>query len=237
MTLLRSSNRDLARSGVWTFTLPALHVTLDDGSRFVTCPNAGVCAAPCYARNGTYRFSNVLAAHRKNLEATFNPEQFERDVIAELQHKRFKHDAFVRIHDGGAFYSERYARAWLTIATVMSDVTFYAYTKEVSMFKRLDALTQVPSNFIVIYSFGGKEDHLIDRDHDRNCDVFADIESLIANGYHDQGADDRLAALGPKRVGIVANKIPKARRLAAGRSFSDWQGEHDARASDRALEL
>jgi hypothetical protein len=229
--LLRQGNRDLARSErvVYVWSIPALTATLPDGTVVKTCPNAGVCAGPCYARYGTYRFRNVVDAHTWNLQyAIEKPEQWEWHLKAELARPRYRGGKWVRIHDSGDFFAEWYARAWLRIAEVSSDVTFYAYTKEVSLMKRLEP--EMPYNFLVIYSLGGREDHLIDLDRDRHADVFPDAESLAAAGYHDQGPDDRLAPVGPIRVGIVANNIPPALRRQAGRSFGEWQASRRARA-------
>lgn len=228
MTYLRQGNRDLRRSGIYVWSIPALYATLSDGSRFVTCPNAGVCGAACYATFGTYRFSNVRAAHLRNLEATFDLPVWTREMIAELEHRRYR-GKWVRIHDAGDFYSRPYLLAWCDIARATPATSFYAYTKEISLVKAL-APGIVPPNLTLILSYGGREDHLIDRDHDRHADVFPDLESLVAAGYHDQADDDRLAATGPMRVGIVANNLPTARRRTAGRSFSEWQ---EARSADR----
>lgn len=204
------------------FSIPALRATLDDGTVVHTCPNAGVCAAPCYARHGTYRFRNVRAAHLRNLVATLDTQAFVATVQQELRHKRFD-GAWVRIHDAGDFYSRAYALAWCEIATSAPATTFYAYTKEVVLWKSLFADGLVPSNLHIVYSLGGKQDAFVDRERDRHADVFPTIDALRAAGYTDQAADDRLAVLGPSKVGIVANNIPHARRIAAGRAFGEWQ--------------
>lgn len=232
---LRQGNRDLRRTGVWVWSLPALHTTLPNGDRFTTCPEAGVCAVGCYARYGTYRFRNVRAAHLRNLMATFDLDAWTADVIAQVTSARFD-GAWVRIHDAGDFYSEPYARAWCDIARAAPPVSFYAYTKEVALWKRLHARALVPTNLTIIYSLGGKQDHLVDRDVDRHCDVFPTLDALLAAGYHDQAADDRLAVTGPRRVGIVANRLPVPRRLADGRAFSEWQDERDARVTGSGVD-
>jgi len=64
---LLTQNSDLRKSGIFGWTLPAHWVTLTDGTKFNTCPNAGACAAFCYAKNGTYLFSNVRKAHIEKL--------------------------------------------------------------------------------------------------------------------------------------------------------------------------
>jgi len=225
---LRQGNSDLKRNNVWVWSIPALRATLPSGETFETCPNAGVCASPCYARHGTYRFSNVRAAHTRNLVSSLDTNKWAQELILEVSAKKFS-GAWVRIHDAGDFYSEQYARAWCEIAASATATKFYAYTKEVAMFKRLYSEGAVPDNFVLIYSLGGKQDHLIDRETDRHCEVFADLAALTAAGYHDQAEDDRLAVSGPLRVGIVANNIPHARRLAKGRAFGEWQSERDNR--------
>ncbi len=220
---LLTQNSELKKNGVWAWTLPAHWVTLPDGTRFVTCPSAGVCAAACYAKAGRWRFPSVLAAHTKKLLMVLaDLPGWQAAMIAELAKKKYA-GQYIRIHDGGDFFSEEYARAWLAVAAAHPDKTLYAYTKEVSLFKRLHAAGAVPVNFVVIYSYGGREDGLIDREADRNCDVFPDKASLVAAGYHDNDADDRLAATGPKKVGIVSNKIPHLVRAQGGRTFSGWQ--------------
>lgn len=181
-----------------------------------------MCAAACYAKAGRWRFRPVLAAHVKKLLMVLDDlPGWQAKMTAELAKKKYA-GKFIRIHDGGDFFSAAYTRAWFAVAHAHPDKTFYAYTKEVSLFK--DTLAgEVPANFVVIYSYGGRQDHLIDREADRNCDVFPDLASLEAAGYHDNAADDTLAAVGPKKVGIVANPIPHLRKVQAGRTFSGWQ--------------
>lgn len=68
MTRLLRQNRELREIGAWNWTIPALGAKLDDGRTIHTCPQAGACAALCYARNGTFRFKTVKAAHARNLK-------------------------------------------------------------------------------------------------------------------------------------------------------------------------
>ena len=56
------------------------------GKKFNTCPNAGVCAAFCYAKSGTFMFKNVRAAHIKKLEMVlYKPEAWIDAMNNELQ--------------------------------------------------------------------------------------------------------------------------------------------------------
>jgi len=246
--LLTNGNRELAVDGIWTWTLPALATQLPDGTNFLVCPNAGACAQLCYARSGTYNFSNVKKAHRQNLELILEGiDNWKRLIIEELVKNRFRptghkvpfwdlldHASLnpwvnqwanhggkaVRIHDSGDFFSAEYFEAWLDIAKSIPYVFFYAYTKEVKMTKQYD----LPPNFVLIYSLGGKQDHLLDLEVDRHAEVFPSMDALVEAGYTDQEDSDILAALMPSnKVGIVANNIKHLKKKQGVETFGSLQ--------------
>ena len=223
MTRLLRQNRELREVGAWNWTLPALGAKLDDGRTIHTCPQAGACAALCYARSGTFRFKNVKAAHARNLKLVIDtPDEWEAAMNDEIA-RYIKPGSYVRIHDSGDFFTADYLMAWMRIAANHPAVTFYAYTKEVSMFKRL-AEGKAPANFRWLYSMGGKEDHLIDVDRDRHAEVFPTKAALDAAGYFDQSASDILAITAPtNRIGIVANNIPHFKKKQGAATFGDLQ--------------
>lgn len=239
-------NSDLRPHRIWNWTLPAWYVTLEDGTRFSTCPNAGVCAQYCYARNGTYLFKNVLAAHTKNLMAILDDrQQWQIDMMAELEKRRYRPTgtartlpipltdidvdlrrwvldggAAVRIHDSGDFFADWYLELWCDLADWFPDVLFYAYTKEVEMVK--NRAEPFPFNLRILFSTGGIQDHMIDPDTDRHADVFPDQQSLSDAGYESQDANDLLAVLLPTtKIGIPANNIRHFNKRLAGRRFSE----------------
>lgn len=251
---LLSTNSELRPIGVWTWSIPALADRLDDGRTVSTCPNAGACASVCYARNGTFRFPVVKAAHRRNLVHVLDDLLgWQMEMTKELQAKKFRPtgsprlnaapdlDAIdpwlqdwaqaggqaVRIHDGGDFFSDEYLLAWIDIARRTPDVLFYAYTKEVSRF-RLIAEGHAPQNFRWIFSMGGKEDHLIDKDRERHADVFPDEISMELAGYSNQDESDLWAITLPTtRIGVPQNNIAHFKKKLAGRTFA--QAEDDRR--------
>lgn len=216
-------NSDLRRDRIWTWSIPAWVVELPDGKKFNCCPSAGACADPCYARKGTYRFRNVRDAHMRNLMLTLDDlDGWKEQMIGELRAKKFD-GAYVRIHDAGDFYSEAYLAAWLDIIRATPSTTFYAYTKEVGMFRRMVEVDP-PANFKWIYSWGGRQDGLI-RPEDRQADVFPTREALEAAGFSDQEDSDLLAIHGPHLVGIVVNNHPGAVRRLGDGSFGRLQSE------------
>jgi hypothetical protein len=223
---LRQGNSNLRRDGIWVWSIPALNARLTDGSNFVTCPNAGICANLCYARSGTFQFSNVKAAHLRNLEATlYNLSGWTREVINELTAPKFRGGKSVRIHDAGDFYSLDYLMAWVLIAQATPDVLFYAYTKEVQMVKEVI----LPPNFAILFSKGGKQDQMI-TDADRHAEVFPDLESLLAAGYMDQeGSDLDAVNLPTTKIGIVSNNIKHLKKRQGPSTFGELQEERNQR--------
>lgn len=234
---LLTQNGELRRIGVWNWTLPAWAGRLPDGRTYNTCPAAGICAKVCYARNGTYNFPAVRAKHQRNLARVLDDlPRWKADMLTELSARRFRptedQPVYIRIHDAGDFFTDAYLTAWLDIARAHPDLVFYSYTKEVARFRRL-VEPAPPPNFLWCYSYGGREDHLLDPATDRVADVFPDAGSMTAAGYSSQDESDLLAVLGPPRVGIPANNIPHFNKLLAGRTFAQWQASEDARRAAR----
>lgn len=230
---LLSQNSELRPDGIFNWTLPAFGVRLTNGITMNVCPNAGACASFCYARNGTYNFSNVKGRHIANLEYVLEePEAWFNQMLAEVQKPKMA-GKFIRIHDAGDFFSEKYLNLWLQIAIQTPNVTFYCYTKEVSMFKRV-VEPNCPPNFRYLYSMGGKEDHLIDKEKDRHAEVFPDDAAILDAGYSNQDASDLLAITLPSnKIGIPANNIKHFNKKMAGRTFGALQIERDRKVSSR----
>lgn len=255
MKRLLTRNSELRRIGAWNWTLPAWVAKRSDGVAVLVCPAAGACVKVCYARNGTYLFPNVKAAHTRNLEMVMDDlggwmtamlnevgrlkptgtphlpdlprDHLHPDVAALLDEGA----PLVRIHDSGDFFSEEYLLAWLGIAQMTPRVLFYAYTKEVALMKRA-ATDAAPTNFLWVYSMGGKQDPLVDRDTDRHADVFPDEAAIEAAGYYSQEPHDLLCVVAPShRVGIPANNIPAFRKRLAGRTFSELEQDVGRRSA------
>lgn len=164
-----------------------------------TCPNAAACAKGCYATQGAYTFSNVAKVFEQRLKLSLTPK-FVQIINAEIKRRNVKR---VRIHDSGDFYNVEYLEKWLKIMVANPDCQFYCYTKMVSTFKQYSNSGRIPDNFVVIYSFGGTEDKLIDRDNDRHSWVFSTVEALVKAGYADAHEDDSVALGGNPKVGLV----------------------------------
>ncbi|WP_329046900.1 MULTISPECIES: GP88 family protein [unclassified Streptomyces] len=231
--LLQQNNSDLRRHGIYTWTLPAWVVTLPSGDSMNVCPSAGVCAQLCFARQGSYRYPNVRAAHMRNLLLTLDDSlpRFEELMSEEVQHRRYRNRA-VRLHDAGDFHSRAYLETWLRIIrNAPEDTFFYCYTKEVRLFQDV-VVGNTPANFDWLPSLGGREDYAVDLSA-RHADVFPDEEALTAAGYSDQSECDLLAVRGPERVGMPANNIPRLRKMQGQASFGQLQRARDERLNSK----
>jgi hypothetical protein len=188
---------------VVNWTLPAFQ----SETGFKTCPMAGACVSGCYARSGTYRFKSSVSAHNWKLELS-QSDTFVGTMIAEIElwlKKRSVDHLKLRIHDAGDFYSVSYLDKWIAIMSHFESnprVSFYAYTKMVQMFQT--EKPRLPSNFRAIFSFGGKQDNLIQIETDFHARVFETVEALEAAAYQNGTDDDMVAAIGvSNRVGLV----------------------------------
>lgn len=190
----KSSTKNKA---VYNWTIPAFKGL--DGT--MTCPNASKCVSGCYAQMGAYIWSNVRKAHQAKLDLT-KTEDFVPEMIRAVTDKLKKSKkVYIRIHDAGDFYSLDYTYKWFNIIQYFKgkSVVFYAYTKQVEMFKKLE----VPENLKLIYSFGGKQDSLINTKVDRHSWVFESKEELQSKGYVYASKDDMLALTDNINVGLV----------------------------------
>jgi hypothetical protein len=185
---------------VYNWGIPAFKSA--DGT--LTCPNATKCVAGCYAKMGAYVWSNVAKAYegRLALSKDVNFTEVIKHNIDKLINKHKDGTILIRIHDSGDFYSKEYYEQWKSIALhykANKRIKFYAYSKMVSMLKD----DKRPDNFSIIFSFGGKEDKLINVKKDRHSRVFESSEELEAAGYVNASDDDMLALTKNNKVGLV----------------------------------
>jgi len=195
---------------VFNFGIPAFQS--ETGLR--TCPKASQCATGCYARTGTYRFKNTINAYETRLKLT-QTEDFVPLLVAAINIESIKSRAkglkcVIRIHDAGDFYSKEYAKKWFEVMARFlnsPDVSFYAYTKMISMFETFKSENIIPSNFRAIYSYGGMEDSQIDTESHRHSKVFQNEADLVSNGYVNASQDDMLALTDCLKVGLVYHGV------------------------------
>lgn len=208
------SNNKLKKDKIYQWSIPAFKSTIvRNGSLYTmkTCPNAGECASLCYACQGGYNFKSSMIAHARNLNEYLNyPNRLKARLIDSINNTNL--NAF-RIHDSGDFFNKTYALWWFSIIEALPHIQFYAYTKQVKMFKET-LKTNIPKNLSLIFSYGGKEDHLIDESTDRHSKVWMTKGEMKKAGYSDTTKSDKNAS-NPKikNIGLVYHGIMNVSRF------------------------
>lgn len=166
MTLLKfgKGNAKLGKQ-ISTFSLPAGW----------TCPGAAQCLARanretgkiqdgqaqqfrCFAASAEAAYTNVRESrwHNFDLLKGKTSQEMQSLILASLPSDA----SIVRIHVSGDFFSEAYFNAWIGAAKARPEVKFYAYTKSIHFWLRLQG--EIPANLILTASEGGKFDAQID---------------------------------------------------------------------------
>ena len=189
---------------VVSFNLPAGCYEVDNKS-YITCPGADACLALCYARQGTFLFKGSKRVRIDNHQLLLTTHvthglQGVIDILDEAVKSVSKTVAVIRLHDSGDFFKKWYVQAWVEVIKRHPNILFYAYTKSFPMFKGMD----IPANFRVTYSFGGKFDSQIDGPNSR---IFPTLDERIAAGYVDGNDSDMPAILGERNIGLVYHGV------------------------------
>jgi hypothetical protein len=161
--LIRREN--LPRGSGFTFSLP---------SGF-SCPLAELCLSKADRRSGKIKdgpatqfrcfsasqeslYPSVRAQRWHNLDQLKKAKTAER-MTSLIDLSLPTKARLVRVHVGGDFFSQTYFDAWLAIARRRPQVQFYAYTKNLPLW--INRIAEIPSNFVLTASYGGKRDNLI----------------------------------------------------------------------------
>jgi hypothetical protein len=156
-------NAKLGKS-IYTFSLPSGH----------SCPNALECLSKSDRANGKIKdgphtrfrcfsasqealYGTVRNQRWHNFEALkgLTSEQMQSLIFLSIPSKA----RMVRIHVGGDFFSQAYFDAWVEVARMLPNVTFYAYTKSLPYW--VSRIHKIPSNLILTASRGGRRDEMI----------------------------------------------------------------------------
>ena len=84
---------------------------------------------------------------------------------------------YFRIHESGDFFSQKYFDAWLEYTKTHPDTIFYGFTTSLKFW--VNRLNEMPSNFRLTASKGGKYDELIEKYNLRWSTVVTNVEQAI----------------------------------------------------------
>jgi hypothetical protein len=116
--MLTPGNKKLGGRLIWGFGLPS-------GRPEICTGMSAECREYCYARQMERLRPAVLDRYERNLRLSRLPD-FEQRV----RYFILNHDiAVVRLHVGGEFYSDAYARKWLRVMRRLPAVRFFVYSR------------------------------------------------------------------------------------------------------------
>ena len=168
---LIGQNGKMGKTNFYNLTLPAFRGVYYDISKkkfyiINVCDKADTCAKICFAQMGNYiKNDPAVRLNAQKLNYLLNhAETWKSRVVGAINslHSSIT-TTVVRWHDSGDFFSKEYMELAFEIANE-TKAQHYAYTKEISLAKSLE--NSKPSNFEFKYSFGGKENDLINQEID-----------------------------------------------------------------------
>lgn len=205
---------------IYSFDLPAGH----------TCPSANICLSKavlkadgtgymikdgpkteirCYAASEEVIFPAVRINREYNRKVLLQAMS-DKNVYDVLFKSLPKNAGIVRIHSSGDFFNKTYFDSWVKLAKQKPDVLFYGYTKHAIQWLNQD----LPCNFRITASYGGKQDALIAEHNLRFADiVYSKKEADLLGLPIDD--DDSHAALGTSSMVFLVHGVQPAQTDAA----------------------
>ena len=239
MLKFSKGNAKLKQLGLYTFSLLAGH----------NCPFANICLAKadkatgklqlgknnlfqCFSATSENIFPNVRISRWRNFEAL---RKLDTAGMVKLIQKSLPTKAqIIRIHVSGDFFSQSYFDAWLLIARANPNLKFYAYTKSIPFW--LTRIKEMPINFILNGSIGGKRDDLIESNNLKSAKVVFSANEAKQLGLkidHDdslamkRGQNFALLLHGTQPKGSIAAKANHILRRAGKNGYhSDYFGHY-----------
>jgi hypothetical protein len=115
----------------------------------------------CFAATSEAQYDGPFYSRARNLQLIVDAIKSNTAVEllnTSLQNSRTKKSELVRIHESGDFFSGAYLDAWVAVARLNPDLKFYCYSKNLPLFVEAN----LPANFFMTASYGGKHDDMID---------------------------------------------------------------------------
>ena len=192
-------------SAIATLTLPSGY----------TCPGSKSCHAKANRVTGKIIDSKNLTfrCYHCSLEACFpNVRQkawhnFDllkgksKQEMIELIQESLPNKLVIRPGEGGDFFNQDYFDAWLEVAKLNKHILFYAYTKSINFW--IKRLKDIPKNFILTASYGGKYDSLISKYNLKHSKVFNTIEDARREKYKIDIDDSLARNKSIKKIGLL----------------------------------
>lgn len=113
----------------------------------------------CFSASQEVLYKNTYDARKYNFDLL--KKKNTNEMVKLIKDSLPKKATIIRIHVGGDFFNQSYFDAWLQVAKDNSEVLFYAYTKALPFW--IARIDEIPANFKLNASRGGKRDDLIEK--------------------------------------------------------------------------
>ncbi len=113
----------------------------------------------------------------------------------------------IRLHVAGDIFNRTYLQALIMLAKNNPHLTFYTYTKSLTFW--IERLNDIPENFKLTASYGGKHDHLIQEHNLKSVKVVTSPEEAEELGL-ELDHDDSHAYQGDKSFALLIHGVQKA---------------------------
>lgn len=134
----------------------------------------------CFSATNEARATNVRKARWRNMELLKKAKTAKAMAALIQQSLMFPAPLYVRIHVAGDFFNREYFKAWVIVAKANPDTIFYGYTKTIRFWA--ENKVDMPSNFRLVASIGGTEDHLIEKNGFISAKVVFSVEEAEQRG-------------------------------------------------------
>lgn len=133
------------------------------------------CQFRCFSASQEALFPDTYNKRKRNFDA-MRSLKTTYGMACAITEAMPKNLGICRIHVAGDFFNEKYFRAWRLVAEWHPDRLFYAYTKSLNYWVKLR--DDLPANFVLTASRGGRLDHMIDQHNLREARVvFSEAEA------------------------------------------------------------
>lgn len=160
----------------------------------------------CFAASQEVVYTNTYFARRHNLKLLRDCST-SRQMANLIKDSLPKNTEIVRIHVSGDFFSQKYFDAWVTVATEMPGVIFYAYTKSIPYV--INAKQAIPANLRLTASYGGRYDSLIPSSGLRTAKVVYTESEATRLGLDIDSDDSHAIGLGGDFALLLHGTQPK----------------------------
>lgn len=165
----------------------------------------------CFSATQEVVYKAVREQRRHNFNLLLAAKTSDK-MAALIEGSMPKAAAIIRIHVGGDFFNQEYMHAWVKVAKKFPKTIFYAYTKSLNYWVALKK--EIPSNFKLNASKGGKHDSLIDQHKLKYAEVvFTEKEARDKNLEIDH--DDSHAFMQDKSFALLLHGVQPKGSLAS----------------------